>query len=119
MHPGGDCIGCHRSEDEGPRYALAGTVMSSIDDETDCVGVGGVQVDVLDNTGAVALSITSNESGNFFSSSALAADALPYTIRLTRDGRTSTMATPQTELNCVLCHGATGASGSPGRIIAP
>jgi hypothetical protein len=119
MHPGGDCIDCHTQKDEGPRYALAGTVMGGANDVTDCNGVDDVTVEILDKDGAVALTLTSNAAGNFFSNSALADTQLPYTARVTKDGQTREMATPQTEQNCMACHTEEGAGGASGRIRAP
>ena len=118
MHPGGDCISCHRSG-EGPRLAVAGTVMTKIDDATDCVGVPDVQLDILDPAGAVVLTLMSNDAGNFLSDQLVPASALPFTARLTHDGKTTQMSTPQTDLNCMSCHTAAGAHGAPGRIVAP
>ena len=40
MEPGGDCIGCH-SSNGGPSFVIAGTVMASSHDDTNCQGVPG------------------------------------------------------------------------------
>ncbi len=120
MHPGVDCIGCHRSgEGEGPRFAIAGTVMSAVDDVNDCLGVEGVTVEILDNNGVVAATMQSNAAGNFYARNGLAANRLPYTARVTSGGRTVAMATPQSDGNCLHCHTQSGANGAPGRIVAP
>lgn len=118
MHPGGDCIGCHADRGEGPRLQVAGTVQARVDDETDCRGVEGVLVELLDAQGTVFLSLTTNRAGNFFASSGLTGNT-PYTARLTYEGRTREMSTPQTDGNCMSCHTAAGESGAPGRIQVP
>jgi cytochrome c553 len=104
MHPGGDCIDCHTREGEGPRFV-----------EDDCRGIPEVQVELLDLDGAVFLTLQSNAAGNFFSSAALTGNT-PYTARITYEGRTSEMSTPQTDGACMSCHTAEGSSG---RIVVP
>lgn len=118
MHPGGDCIDCHTREGEGPRFAVAGTVSGAADDEDDCRGIPEVQVELLDPDGTVFLTLQSNAAGNFFSSAALTGNT-PYTARITCEGRTSEMSTPQTDGACMSCHTAEGAEGAPGRIVVP
>lgn len=119
MHPGGDCIACHAREDEGPSYALAGTVMGGATDVTDCDGIPDVEVDIVDKDGNVALTLTTNDAGNFFSQAGIPSALLPYTVVLRAGEQTREMFTPQTEQNCMACHTAEGASGAPGRILAP
>lgn len=119
MHPGGNCISCHTQEGEGPRYEVAGTIMGAVDDADDCQGVGDVTVELLDPDGNVSLTMVSGEAGNFFSRDGLSAAQLPYTVRLTYDGRTSEMVTEQTDTNCMTCHTQEGASAAPGRILVP
>lgn len=116
MHPGGDCIACHRQRGEGPTYTMAGTVFQGLDDGDDCRGIPQVQIDVLDSAGAVAFSVTSNAAGNFHSTRALPS---PYTVRVTYEGRTAEMATPQTDGACNRCHTAAGVEGAPGRVLVP
>ena len=119
MRPGGDCIGCHAGG-EGPRFQFAGTVMSSLHDEDDCLGVGAVRIDILDRSGNVAATMTSNDNGNFFSDVALTSDQLPFRARLTApDGTTTQMSAPQQDGDCMSCHTQTGHNGAPGRIVAP
>ncbi len=65
---------------------------------------------------------TTNNAGNFIiENSALCSQAscLPYRVRLTLDGRTREMLTPQTDGDCMSCHTAVGRDGAPGRIVAP
>ena len=93
--------------------------MGGFTDVTDCNGVADVQVDIIDKDGNVALSLTTNDAGNFFSNNGIPSALLPYTVVMTSGGKTREMLTPQTEQNCVACHTASGAEGAPGRIIAP
>lgn len=118
MHPGGDCISCHTREGEGPRFAVAGSVSGAVDDEDDCRGVPEVQVELLDPDGQVFLTLQSNAAGNFFSSAALTGNT-PFTARVTYQGRTREMSTPQTNGACMSCHTAEGTEGAPGRIFVP
>jgi hypothetical protein len=115
MHPGVDCIACHASRGEGPRYAIAGTVMGGAHDVDDCQGISAVEVRVTDANGALHTT-TTNAAGNFFLEAAV---AMPYTVELARDGRTTQMVTPQSTGDCLSCHTTAGAVGAPGRIVAP
>lgn len=115
MHPGGDCIGCHSSEGEGPTFTVAGTVMGALDDDTDCNGIGGATVEILGTNGGT-LTLVTNDAGNFFSTKAL---PTPYTARVTINGTVFEMGTAQTSGRCNACHTAAGENGAPGRIAAP
>jgi len=116
MHPGADCIGCHASG-EGPEFVVAGTVQAAIDDPTDCYGVPGAAVTITDATGK-SVATTTNEAGNFYVD---ARDALvmPIAAVVELDGRLRSMTAQQMTGACASCHTATGASGAPGRILAP
>lgn len=118
MHPGRDCIECHAERHEGPRYTVAGTVFQNVDDEDDCRGIPAVVIDILDSGGNVAFSMTSNSVGNFHSSERLSAIGR-YTARVTYDGRSAEMTTPQTDGACNHCHTAVGIEDAPGRILVP
>jgi hypothetical protein len=122
MHPGRACLACHISEREGPRRGYLGTVQQHINDSDDCRGVSDVRVEILDDaTDAVIASTVTNDAGNFIIKSAACAGATcpPYRVRLTLDGRTREMLTPQTNGDCMSCHTAEGVAGAPGRIVAP
>ena len=77
------------------------------------------QIEILDNTGAVAATLTANGYGNFFLASTTNSVALPYTARVVGNGRTATMITPQTTGDCNTCHTEQGLQGAPGRIYWP
>jgi|GEM_PF-2177453 len=116
MKPGGDCISCHRSYNEGPLYAVAGTVMGAFDDQDDCAGVQAVTVQITGADGVVTTLLT-NAAGNFSSHAVI---ATPFTAKVIgSDGSERAMMTPQTQTNCMTCHTAQGANGAPGRIVAP
>jgi hypothetical protein len=119
MEPGGDCIGCH-SSGEGPRFTLAGTVMSANNDDTNCTGVNQVTVRVTGADGHV-IEMATNQVGNFYSEVRASTLVFPYTAEVTRNGVTTKMLTPRSagETSCNSCHTPTGANGAPGRIIAP
>ncbi|MCB9689319.1 MAG: hypothetical protein H6738_09670 [Alphaproteobacteria bacterium] len=80
MHPGGDCIGCHTSRNEGPNLVIAGTVYSRLHEPDDCNGRSGVVVEI---TGAddQVFEATTNAAGNFFLY-ATTPLVLPYTARV-------------------------------------
>lgn len=118
MHPGDDCTACHLREREGPILSVAGTVFQNLDDETDCRGIPDAVIEIVGSNGQVAFTLTANAAGNFFSTRSLTGIA-PYTARVTYDGRTIEMATPQTDGACNRCHTADGIEGAPGRIVLP
>ena len=119
MEPGGTCIGCHESND-GPSFALAGTVMTALHDDTNCAGVGGVTVAITGADG-MRVELVSNTNGNFTLARWPGTNLFPYTAEVSRDGVVGKMLTPrqQGQGDCNACHTATGASAAPGRILAP
>jgi hypothetical protein len=117
MSPGGDCIGCH-AQGEGPTFDIAGTVMKDSKDDTNCNGVGGVQVQITDANGQV-LTLTANAAGNFTHSQHDGAVTFPITAKVISGGKEKAMETPQGTGACNSCHTAQGLNGAPGRITAP
>lgn len=115
MEPGGDCISCHFSEGEGPRYSIAGTVMSASDEDDGCLGLEGITVVITDADGNSSELLT-NGVGNFFSNATI---KTPYTAKVVRGDQEVAMSASQTDTNCASCHTAEGANEAPGRIIAP
>jgi hypothetical protein len=115
MHPGGACIDCHSAE-EGPRFTVAGTVMASFMDDTNCNGVAGVTIRVTGSDNQL-VELTSNRAGNFFLENR--AIARPFTVELVHEGRSRRMMTPQTDGDCNGCHTAQGDAAIPGRILVP
>lgn len=128
MHPGFACIDCHTrgavDEDgeieEGPRFAVAGTVYATAHEPDDCNGVDGrgakpVTIEVTDATGRVVRT-QANAVGNFFYEDRL---ILPIKARVLYDGRERVMQTAQSSGDCNGCHTESGRSGAPGRIMLP
>jgi mono/diheme cytochrome c family protein len=114
MMPGGDCIGCH-AQGEGPRFILAGTVMGGLKDDTNCGGIAGATV-VITGADGRTLTMTTNAAGNFFSQVGV---VMPYTAKVSFQGKERSMVTPRSDGNCMSCHTAEGLNGAPGRIVAP
>ena len=115
MHPGGDCIGCHDDQGEGPGYGVAGTVMGAYDEPTDCYGIEDVTVRLTDDLGEVHEAVT-NAAGNFYFHEDVPG---PFTAEIERDGVVRAMLTPQTDGNCANCHTEVGENAAPGRILVP
>lgn len=116
MNPGQNCIGCH-SKGEGPRFAVAGTVYTKLDEKDLDFGVEGATVQVTDSKGQV-LKLVTNKAGNFMSSRN-ATLSYPITAKVVYKGKELAMATPQKTGNCMLCHTSKGMGGAPGRVIIP
>lgn len=114
MLPGSDCIGCH-AEDDGPEFAIAGTVMPILDEPDDCFGVEGVTVEITDADGEVT-EVTTNRAGNFYVEGAV---ARPYQVRLIQGDEVRVMQTPVEDGSCNSCHTAEGEAGATGRALAP
>jgi mono/diheme cytochrome c family protein len=118
MRPGSACIACHESEDEGPRFAIAGTVYSTGHEPNDCNGVTtslGAVVVVTGADGRVHR-MSVNSAGNFMFEDRV---VLPYTAKVTSSAGERLMATPQMDGDCNGCHTQDGANGAPGRIVPP
>lgn len=118
MHPGRDCIGCHASSREAPAFLLAGTVFPDTSSADDCGGVQGVDVQVTGADGTVH-HFTTNEAGNFYMTSRDGTLTKPYTVVLSKDGRTRAMGDAQSNGSCNTCHGAAQGSSGITRIQAP
>lgn len=121
MHPGLACIHCHTSggEEEGPRFAVAGTVYPTPHEPDDCNGAAssaGATVVVTDANGAEHR-LTANGAGNFFLESR--SFPLPYTAKVTYEGRERVMVAEQSDGDCNGCHTESGANHAPGRIFLP
>ena len=123
MRPGEACINCHLSTGgEGPIYPFMGTVYPTAHEPNNCIGASsisysGVQVVVTDKNGST-FTMTPNFAGNFLGPSA-GSPVMPYTAKVTYQGRERVMSTPQTSGDCNSCHTETGTNGAPGRIMLP
>jgi mono/diheme cytochrome c family protein len=122
MLPGQACIACHQSRGgEAPIYDFMGTVYPTLHEPDDCVGASsssyaGVQVTVIDAHGN-EYSMSPNGAGNFMGSAG--SFTMPFTAKVTYQGREIDMITPQTNGDCNSCHTETGSNGAPGRITLP
>ncbi|MFZ5439054.1 MAG: hypothetical protein ACOZQL_03550 [Myxococcota bacterium] len=121
MNPGMACLTCHRAQAPSKAYTFSGTVFPSLHEKDRCNAPppGGAQIQIIDANGNVAVTMTaSSPSGNFHSARGLSI-ALPYTARVTANGRTATMTTPQMNGDCNSCHTEQGTNGASGRIVWP
>jgi hypothetical protein len=119
MHPGGACNTCHATTGgEAPQFTIAGTVYPTAHEPNDCFGVGSgaAQVIIMDANGNTQLTISTNASGNFTSTTGI---SKPYRAKIVANGKTREMAATQTDGNCNSCHTVNGANGAPGRIMMP
>lgn len=118
MHPGQDCVGCHQRE-RGPALSFGGTVYPSLDEASDCRGVSGVKVELIDADDNTFASTTTNNGGNFYFRSRNLTFR-PYRVRLTYQGREREMQLIQSSSgDCNTCHDSSGNNGTLGRVVAP
>lgn len=116
MLPGNACLNCHKQggqASEGDvRWSVAGTVFGSATAACS-TGLSGVTVEILRQDGSVQLTLTTNETGNFYASSAV---TLPLRARVKKGTMVREMAGIQQSGNCASCHSNPGTGGAPGRI---
>lgn len=116
MLPGRACLNCHKTGGQAAEapFTVAGTVFAGFGDACDKGGVAGAKVEILNASGSVQLTLTTNSVGNFYSSANV---TLPLRARVSVAGKTTQeMSTPQQSGNCASCHAKPGISGAPGRI---
>jgi hypothetical protein len=116
MAPGTACVACHLGI--GKPIYIAGTVYPALHDADLCLGVTGVSVEIVDNSGA-AHQLPVNTSGNFLDQSLLELWPSPWTVAVVRGAARRPMIATVTNGDCNACHTAPGANGAPGRILAP
>jgi hypothetical protein len=102
-------------------YTFMGTVFPTLHEPSDCVGASsqdysGVQVTVIDAVGH-EYAMSPNGAGNFMGSPG--SFQMPFTAKVTYQGREIDMTTPQTDGDCNGCHTELGSNGAPGRIMLP
>ena len=111
MHPGRDCMTCHKKSSHGdhaPRFVVAGTAFGKLQERSDCYGVGGVTITVTD-ANKVSHELKSNSAGNFWLAAADAPEfKMPFTVKIRHNGREGQMYSPQTIGSCNNCHSASG-----------
>ncbi|MFT3840429.1 MAG: hypothetical protein QM723_25800 [Myxococcaceae bacterium] len=117
MEPGMACIACHQTQAPSLAYDFMGTVFAEYHSEDTCFGQPppDVTVEILGADGGVAVTLTPNSAGNFFTGRNSGVQT-PYTARVRFDGGVNVMLTPQTDGDCNGCHTAQGLNGAPGRI---
>lgn len=118
MRPGGDCIGCHAEEGEGPRYLVAGTVYQDVGEPDDCFGLAGATVEITDAEGSM-WSLITNDAGNFWIDQDDGPVAFPFRAKVIHGDLELPMATEQSEGSCASCHTRTGENEAAGRIYIP
>lgn len=132
MNPGLACRACHLGQNfngQNPQgysepfraYFFMGTVFSDAHAKNLCntTPPSGAKIEILDKNGNVALTMTANSVGNFYSTSTTTSIPMPYTARVTANGMSAKMLTPQTSGDCNACHVQHAAAPNPGRIVAP
>jgi hypothetical protein len=123
MNPGLACKACHATNAVFYNYQFMGTVFPSLHEQDKCNAppVSGGIVEIIDANGNVAATLTPDSpSGNFHSAiPVLDLVQVPYTARITANGHTAMMTTPQMSGDCNSCHTEQGANGAPGRIVWP
>jgi len=119
MFPGEACIDCHK-KNFGPFLTVAGTVYPTAHESDDCKGVNVTNASIIvTDANSKTLTLHPDSAGNFYSQVAI---TVPYTVRLTYQGRERDMTglvTAPTDGDCNKCHTADGTQGSPGRIMLP
>jgi hypothetical protein len=117
MHPGGACNGCHAKQG-ATMFTIAGTVFPTAHEPDDCHGVASnaAQIIVLDSSNNTQLTLYTNATGNFSTTSAI---TTPYRIKVLANGRERGMVSAETNGDCNSCHTEAGTSGAPGRIMSP
>jgi len=120
MNPGKACRQCHATRAPFKNYPYAGTVFPGLHEQDLCNAhpPAGARIDIIDKNGTVLSLTPSATSGNFHSAFVVSV-VTPYTARITANGHTSTMTTPQTNGDCNFCHTEQGANGAPGRLVWP
>jgi hypothetical protein len=119
MKPGGACIQCHDTENEGPSYSAAGTVYKTAHEPDDCNGSSSTSIKVV-ITGAdnVTQTATVNAAGNFYFRSAI---KMPYKAKVVFGTKSRAMSGAQKDGDCNKCHTESGLAKekAPGRVMAP
>jgi hypothetical protein len=118
MAPGTACVACHLGIGK-PLY-IAGTVYpaNAPHDADLCLGVTGVQVEIVDANGGKHL-YDVNSSGNFVDQSPLELWPSPWTVATVKGSARRPMIGTVTSGDCNACHTAAGAQDAPGRVLAP
>jgi hypothetical protein len=117
MNPGMACIACHATM-HGPDLTIAGTVYPTAHEPDLCFGADGTNGVSVVITGADGrtITLTPTPSGNFHLGAGV---MMPFTAKVTYQGRERAMTAAQTTGDCNGCHTQAGANSAPGRITLP
>lgn len=113
MLPGRNCLVCHSPDGQASRrvWTAAGTVYDSPDAECG-KGLAGVKVEIADANRKILITLTTNRSGNFFTSEPI--DFRGIIARVSKDGKFKEMQGAMVNAYCPECHYPGGLA--PGRI---
>lgn len=113
MLPGRNCLVCHSPDGQASRrvWTAAGTVYANADDKCN-QGLEGVKVEIADATRKILITLTTNRSGNFFTSEPI--DFRGVIARVSKDGKFKEMQGAMVNAYCPECHYPGGIA--PGRI---
>lgn len=103
MLPGRNCQSCHLPSGQAAsvRFTISGTVFRSLSSSCNTGGVGDVKVEILDASGRVQATLTSNAAGNFYTAAAV---TFPIRARVSKDGVTREMMSTTAIGSCAACH---------------
>lgn len=116
MLPGRHCIACHteNGQADGFNWTAAGTVYANKNSACNSGGLEGVKVEIADSTRKILITLFTNRTGNFYTSEVR--DFSNVIVRISKDGVTKEMKTPQPTADCPSCHYPGNLRGAPGRI---
>jgi len=114
MDPGRACLECH-GRGRGPRFTVAGTLYTKIDEADNCTGTSKAKVILLDASGRV-IELVPNAAGNFYTRLDV---AMPYQAKVVVGDKETQMTAKQDSGDCNSCHSQHGQNAAPGRITPP
>lgn len=122
MYPGQACIKCH-TQDEGPKFKVAGTVFNTGKVLDDClppasVNIAQAKVHVTDYAGTEHI-MSVNANGNFHSPESANWPAPYKSIKVVYMNKERAMAAEAPHGDCNVCHTEAGAQNAPGRVALP
>jgi cytochrome c553 len=124
MQPGMACKACHgppTNARTGANFKFMGTLFPSLHEANFCRALPpvGAVVEILNLDGGVAVTMTPNAVGNFFSTTTGNAVPSPYLAQVRIGTRILKMQSSQMNGDCNSCHTAAGANGAAGRVTSP
>ena len=111
MLPGRNCSVCHSPTGQAGRrtWTASGTVFDSPNAKCN-QGLAGVKVEIADATRKVLITLTTNRSGNFFTSEPINFSGI--IARVSKDGKFKEMQGAMVNANCNDCHFPGGIAGA-------